>query len=108
MRRGASEEFLRGVENSALTERERLALLSSDISTTLVHSHTLQETLDHCCQDLVRDLDATLARIWTTDGASDALVLQASAGLTVLTDGTPPAKVKVDVIGRERKPVLTN
>jgi signal transduction histidine kinase/ActR/RegA family two-component response regulator len=108
MRRGPSEEFLRGVEDSVLTERERLALLSSDISTTLVHSHTLQETLDHCCEDLVRDLDAVLARIWTTDGASDGLVLKASAGLTVLTDGAPPAKVKVDVISRERRPVLTN
>ena len=96
------------MEDGALTERERLALLSSDISTTLVHSHTLQETLDHCCQDLVRDLDAVLARIWTIDGASGELVLQASAGIPVLTEGTPPAKVKVDVIGRERKPVLTN
>ena len=108
MRRGASEEFLRGIENTVLSERERLALLSSDISTTLVHSHTLQETLNHCCEDLVRDLDAALARIWTTNGDSDDLVLQASAGMIVQTDGTPPAKVKVDVIGRERKPVLTN
>lgn len=108
MRRGPAEELLRGVEDSVLTERERLALLSSDISTTLVHSHSLQETLDHCCQDLVRDLDAVLARIWTVDGSAETLVLQASAGINVLTDGTPPAKVKVDVIARERTPVLTN
>jgi signal transduction histidine kinase/ActR/RegA family two-component response regulator len=109
MRRGLSEEFLRsGNDDSALTERERLALLSSDVSTVLVHSHSLQETLDRCCEGIVRNLDVVLARIWTTDGDPDALALQASAGLTVQTDGTPPAKVKVDVIGRERKPVLTN
>src|SRR6266545_2339182 len=49
-----------------------------------------------------------LTRIWTIDGHSDALVLQASAGIIVTAAGTPPAKVKVDVIGRERKPVLIN
>jgi signal transduction histidine kinase/CheY-like chemotaxis protein len=109
MRRGLSDEILRtGGDNAALTERERLALLSSDVSAALVHSHSLQETLDRCCEGIVRDLDVALARIWTTDGGPDTLALQASAGIIVQTDGTPPAKVKVDVIGRERKPVLTN
>ncbi len=109
MRRGLSEEILRdGIDDTALTERERLALLSSDVSATLVHSHSLQETLDRCCEAIVRNLDVALSRIWTTDGGSDVLTLQASAGMTVQTDGTIPAKVKVDLIGRERKPVLTN
>jgi GAF domain-containing protein len=109
MRRGLSDEILHdGIDDTALTERERLALLSSDVSTTLVHSHSLQETLDRCCEAIVRDLGVPLSRIWTADGVSDVLTLQASAGLTVQTDGTIPAKVKVDLIGSERKPVLTN
>ena len=108
MRKEFSAETPGGGIDSALTERERLAMLSSDISKTLVHGHSLPETLHRCCEHLVKDLDIALARIWTTERGSDALALQASSGMIVQADGTPPAKLKVDLIGRERKPVLTN
>jgi signal transduction histidine kinase len=109
MERGLSDASRHGAaENTFLTERERLAALSSDISTTLVHGLELQEMLRRCCADIARNLDAALVRIWTVDESSTGLTIQASAGDVAQPDGTPPSKVKVDLIARERKPLLTN
>lgn len=112
MRRGLTDELQPNEADSPLTERERLAALSSDISTTLVQGHDFQEMLLHCCEDIARNLDAALVRIWTTDESSPegsaGLTIQASAGDIAQPDGTPAAKVKIDLIARERKPLLTN
>jgi signal transduction histidine kinase/ActR/RegA family two-component response regulator len=95
-----------------LTERERLAALSSDISTALVHGHDLQQTLHRCCEAIVRNLDAAFARIWTLVEGSDVLKLQASAGMYTHLDGAHSqvrvGEWKIGWIAQERKPHLTN
>ena len=98
-------------ERDDLTQRERLAALISEVSTAVVRTHGLQETLAHCCEAVVRHLDAVLARIWVLEGA-DVLVLQASAGiLTQLDDAysrVPVGQLKIGRIALEHKPYLTN
>jgi predicted nucleic acid-binding Zn-ribbon protein len=54
------------------SQQERLAALSSDVSTALVRVHNQYEALSHCCEAIVSHLDAALARIWTLNPASDA------------------------------------
>jgi signal transduction histidine kinase/CheY-like chemotaxis protein len=99
-------------EKDDLAQRERLAALISDVSTAVVRTHDLQETLARCCEAIVRHLDAALARIWTLDAGSNVLVLQASAGLfTHLDDAysrVPVGQLKIGLIALERKPHLTN
>ena len=95
-----------------LAERERLALLISDVSTELVRGHDLDRTLKRCCEALVEYLDAALARIWTFNEQTNVLELQASAGIYTHLDGEhsriPLGKFKIGKIAQERQPHLTN
>ncbi|MEA2601672.1 MAG: hypothetical protein QOF89_2664 [Acidobacteriota bacterium] len=99
-------------EKDDLGQRERLAALISDVSTAVVRTHDLQETLALCCAAIVRHLDAALARIWTLDAGANVLVLQASAGTyTHLDDAysrVPVGQLKIGRIALEHKPYLTN
>jgi signal transduction histidine kinase/ActR/RegA family two-component response regulator len=103
-------------ERDGLAQRERLAALISEVSTAVVRTHGLQETLSRCCEAAVRHLDAVLARIWVLDAGAAAetntLVLQASAGiLTQLDDAysrVPVGQLKIGRIAMEHKPYLTN
>ena len=60
----------------------------------------------------MRHLDAAFARIWTLNEESNVLELQGSAGMYTHLDG-PHSRVavgelKIGLIAKERKPVLTN
>ena len=96
----------------ALAKRERLALLISEVSTELVRGHDLSETLQRCCEVLVKNLDAAFARIWMFCEETDDLELKASAGIYTNLDGehsrVPMGKFKIGRIAQERKPHLTN
>ncbi len=95
----------------SLIERERLAMLSSDVSLALIQNKTLPEILHACAEAVVKHLDAAFARIWTL-GKEDVLELQASAGIYTHLDGAhsrvPVGKFKIGLIAAERKPHLTN
>lgn len=95
-----------------LAERERLALLISDVSTELVRGHDLDKTLNRCCEVLVEHLDAAFARIWMFCEETNELELEASAGIYTHLDGEhsriPIGKFKIGQIAQERKPHLTN
>lgn len=95
-----------------LAERERLAALSSDISTALVRVTDIKESLGYCCEAIVKHLDAAFARVWTLNQEDNILELQASAGIYTHIDGEhsriPLGKFKIGKIAEERKPHLTN
>jgi signal transduction histidine kinase/ActR/RegA family two-component response regulator len=110
--RNASHGSVENDPAEVLAERERLAGLSSDISTALVRGHDLQQTLHRCCEAIVDNLNAAFARIWTLGERSDILKLQASAGMyTHLDGGHSEIRVgewKIGWIAEQRKPHLTN
>ncbi len=93
-------------------ERERLAILNSELSLALVQSNSLPEILQSCTETIVKHLDAAFARIWTLDEKEKVLELQASAGIYTHLDGAhsrvPVGKYKIGLIAKERKPHLTN
>jgi PAS domain S-box-containing protein len=99
-------------DQAILLERERLALLTSEISLALVQSVSLPEILQSCCEAVVKYLDAAFARVWTFDGAENILRLQASAGLYTHLNGEhsriPVGKYKIGQIAADRRPHLTN
>ena len=90
----------------------RLSALNSDIAVALIKGDTLGETLQHCAEALVRNLDAAFARVWTLDDSRSVLELQASAGMYTHLDGAharvPVGKFKIGLIAEERRPHLTN
>ncbi len=96
----------------ALLERERLALLNSDVSRALIENKSLPDILHTCTEAVVKHLDAAFARIWTLDKAENMLELQASSGIYTHLDGehsrVPVGKFKIGLIAEERKPHLTN
>jgi two-component system NtrC family sensor kinase len=77
-----------------LAERERLAALSSDISTALVRVTDIQDSLHYRCEAIVRHLDAAFARVWTLDQENNILELQASAGIHTHIDSQHSRKAK--------------
>jgi PAS domain S-box-containing protein len=93
-------------------ERERLAILNSELSLTLVQKNSLLEILQSCTEVIVEHLDAAFARIWMLDEEENVLELQASAGIYTHLDGKhsriPIGKYKIGLIAAERKPHLTN
>ncbi len=97
---------------SALAETARLAASRMDVADALTRGANLREALQHCCEALVRRLDAAFVRIWTLNEAENVLELQGSAGLYTHLNG-PHGRVKVGEfkigrIARDRKPHLTN
>lgn len=95
-----------------LRERTQFILLTADVGLALNRSGTLREMLQHCCQSLLDNLDAALARIWTFDGSEGVLELQAAAGLDTRLDGNyarvPLGRFKIGRIAQQRAPHLTN
>lgn len=95
-----------------LLERERLAALSSDVSTALVQSHTLQETLQLCCKCMVENLEVAYARIWTFNKDANVLELRASAGINTDLEGdqniVQVGQSQIGLIAQTRNPYLTN
>jgi len=103
---------LRKQTEQALLERERLALLNSDVSHALIQNNSLQDILRHCTEAVVKHLDAAFARVWTLNKEENVLELQASSGMYTHLDGQhsriPIGKFKIGLIAKERKPHLTN
>jgi PAS domain S-box-containing protein len=95
-----------------LLERERLALLNSDVSFALIQNNSLQDILRACTEAVVKHLDAAFARIWTLNKQNNILELQTSSGIYTHLDGEhsriPVGKYKIGLIAAERKPHLTN
>jgi PAS domain S-box-containing protein len=96
----------------ALLERERLALLNSDVSRALIKDSSLPDILHTCTDAVIKHLDAAFARIWTLNERENVLELQASSGIYRHLDGehscVPVGKFKIGTIAAERKPHLTN
>jgi len=103
-RRRAQAELARRVHQAALGAEVGAALAEGDVP--------LRRVLQRCAEAVVNHLDAAFARIWTIERGSDALELQASAGMYTHLDGAhgrvPVGKFKIGLIAAERKPHLTN
>lgn len=97
---------------AVLVERQRLAKFGAAVRVAFGEKRKLQETLRHCVEALVDDLDASLARIWTIDKTESVLRLRASAGMYTHLDGPhsriPLGELKIGKIAQECKPQLTN
>jgi PAS domain S-box-containing protein len=95
-----------------LARRVRQAALGADVGGALAEGGVLRQSLQRCCEAVVRHLDAAFARAWTLERGSDVLELQASAGMYTHTNGAhgrvPVGKFKIGLIAAEREPHLTN
>ncbi len=95
-----------------LQEKMKLLALRSAIDSSLTHSRTLSDLLQHCTQKLVDHLDVAFARIWILNEPDQMLELQASNGLYTNLDGAdcavPVGQFNIGLIAQERRPHLTN
>lgn len=97
---------------AALEERARLATLTAEVGRAFVVTDDLRANLRRCVGAIVHHLDAAFALIWTTNGETQLLQLQASAGLPTYLDGSDGSislgQVKISQIARDQRPLLTN
>ena len=93
-------------------ERMRVAALGADVGMALSTGETLGATLHRCCEGIVRNLDTTVARIWTLNTKTRVLELQASAGLHVRIDEAqakiPIGSLLIGRIAEDRRPYVSN
>jgi PAS domain S-box-containing protein len=98
--------------NQTLAERSALAEFVAAVSTAISEANGLREMLRHCCDAMVRHLDAAFSRIWTLNEKENVLELQASSGMYTHIDGghsrIPVGQFKIGLIASERVPHLTN
>ena len=70
------------------------------------------DSLQKCAEALVKNLGASLARIWTLEPGEDTLQLQASAGLYTRLDGAHSrilvGALKIGLIAQERRCLVSN
>jgi two-component system, cell cycle sensor histidine kinase and response regulator CckA len=95
----------------ALVERVRVAALVADVGMALTADQTLRKILQNCCEAMVTNLGASLARIGTLNGATKVLQLEGSAGMYTQIEGvdsTSDAKFNLALIVGERRPHVTN
>ncbi len=95
-----------------VAERARLSELRGDVGGRLAVGAATAETLQACCELIVKHLDAAFARIWTLERGETVLALKASAGIYTHLDG-PHARVavgafKIGRIAQSRLPHLSN
>ena len=102
------EDRLRAV----MSERTRLSAFRAEIAMALASKDTLRGILHRCAETMVRHFDAAFARIWTLKSGATELELEASAGMYTRLDGRfsriPVGQLKIGLIARERKALLTN
>jgi PAS domain S-box-containing protein len=86
--------------------------LTADIGIALTQGDSLQTTLDHCADVIVRHLDVALAQIWTLREGDNLLELQASIGMCADMDSlaarVPVGTLKIARIAEQREPHVTN
>ena len=108
---------IRDVSERVLAEElarrmERHASLRADIGEGLARGSDVRDALQRCCQALVDNLTAALARVWLVDADGQTLELAASAGMYTPLDGAHArvsiGSLKVGKIGAERQPHLSN
>jgi PAS domain S-box-containing protein len=97
---------------AAMSERTRLAGVRAEVGMALARGGSSREILGACAQAMVEHLDAAFARIWTLKTEGAELELEASAGMYTRLDGgfsrIPVGQLKIGLIARERKALLTN
>jgi len=90
---------LRDVAERVELERQlhvgRYLRATAQAAAQLSSCHDLQELLDTFVRVLVEQFDAALARVWLYEEASQALRLQASAGLSTTTATSARARIEV-------------
>ena len=90
----------------------RLANLAADVGLALTRDDTLQATLQECAEALARDLNASVARVWTLDESGEVLELQASAGMDEDVHGSqsrlPVAAHPIGRIARDGVPKVVH
>ena len=101
---------LRQVHASTIeTGQAKQALLMGEIGDALAREDSLDKALDRCARAILRNLEATLARIWILDEAGVELALGAGAGIEV--DGPKRLRLgetKIGEIAEDGTPYLTN
>src|SRR5215470_17182506 len=101
-----------GQLREVMSERARLSAIRAEIAMALASKDTLRGILHRCAETLVRHFDAAFARIWTLKSGGVELELEASAGMYTRLDGRfsriPVGQLKIGLIARERKALLTN
>lgn len=75
----------RKLSEMALLERSRLSLLSAEVSLSLSQSGSLPEILQNCTKTLSQYLDVSFVCIWTLEGQTNQLELQAGVHCTDIT-----------------------
>lgn len=107
-----STDRLEHPEELYAQEQLRLAALIKDVSLAFIQSTSLSDMTQQCAEALVSHFDAAFARIWTLNGETQVLELQASAGLYTHLNGShsriPMGAFKIGLIASERLPHLTN
>ena len=95
------------------TAQARQVALRADVIAALSRTgRPLEEILEDCAEAMVRQLNASFARIWTLNKQEDVLELHASAGLYTHLHGSysriKVGHLKIGLIAKEKKPHLTN
>lgn len=102
----------RKLAHEALVDRARLVALNADIGDALTAAGTLRHGLQQCAEVAVRHLSAASARIWTLNGTTQVLELEASAGIYTRINGAdarvPVGRFTIGKIAQERTPHLSN
>ncbi|WP_008313427.1 PAS domain S-box protein [Leptolyngbya sp. PCC 6406] len=100
------------IAQAALKQQAQLSAFRAEIDSILTRGGDLGAMLQRCSQVIVKQMEATLARIWTLNVPEQVLELQASAGLYTNIDGThariPVGQLKIGQIAAERQPQFTN
>jgi signal transduction histidine kinase len=94
------------------TGQARTALLLGEIGDALTREDSLRAALMRCADAMVRNLGASVARIWTVDAAAESLELCASAGVEPGNDASHATLAfgdhKIGSIAEDGVPYLTN
>ncbi len=96
--------------DTAESPQAKHAMLIGEIGVALTRGSGLREMLQRCADAVVRNLDASLARIWTLDEINRDLVLEAASGIPDpdALERVPIGRAKIGKIIERRAPLLTN
>lgn len=109
----AQDVTLQKEAEQELRHRVRMLTLNAEIGVIMTRNLPLAATLQECCEVMVRQLDAALARIWLIPELDPVLVLAASAGMHTRLDGefsrvAIDPRTKIGDIALHRRPKISN
>jgi two-component system NtrC family sensor kinase len=97
---------------SAMAERVSLFELGETVIKAIITESNLRFTLQQCTDALVKNLDASFARIWLLNHSENILVLEASSGLYTHIDGVHSrvhlGELKIGKIAADRQPITVS